>query len=123
MNGMSGVDAEIDAIRARDEQQTEAQRRILRGDWERHPNVSAAQTESSIAFGRRMLLKRPNEVAGGRRDEMPTPVSTSGLVQETESRALGRVHVKGTRSRYVGIGDRMAIMDHVSLFSLTQKSC
>lgn len=112
MNGMSGVDAEIDAIRARDEQQTEAQRRILRGDWERHPNISAAQAESSIAFGRRMLLKRSNEVAGGRRDEMPTPVSSSELLQETGQRALGRVHVKGTRSRYVGIGDRMAIMDH-----------
>lgn len=121
INGMSGVDAEVDAIRARQEQQSEAQPRILGGDWKSHPNVSAAQTESSIAFGKRMLLKRPNEVAGGRRDEMPTPVSSSGLGQETGARALGRVHVKGTRSRYVGIGDRMAIMDHVSLFSLAQK--
>jgi hypothetical protein len=118
INGMSGVDAEVDAIRARQEQQREAQRRILRGDWESHPNVPPAKRESSSAFGRRMLVKRANEVAGGGRDEMPTPVSSSGLVQETKARALGRLHVKGTRSRYVGIGNRMAIMDHVSLFSL-----
>jgi hypothetical protein len=119
INGMSGVDAEIDAIRATQKQQEVVQRR-LDGDWERHPNVPDAERKSSFAFKRRTLPWPTGEAAGGRRDEMPTPVSSSGLVQETVARALGRVHVKGTRSRYVGIGDRMAIMDHVSLFSCSE---
>jgi hypothetical protein len=101
INGMGGVDAEIDALRATQKQQEVVQR-------------------SSFAFKRSTLPCPTGEAAGGRRDEMPTPVSSSGLVQETGARALGRVHVKGTRSRYVGIGDRMAIMDHVSLFSCSE---
>jgi hypothetical protein len=121
INGMNGVDAEIDAVRARQEQQSEVQRRTLGGNWETYPNVPAATRESSIAFGRRILMNGVNDkVAGGSRDEMLTPMSSSGLVQETGARALGRVHVKGTRSRYVGIGDRMAIMDHVSRFSCSE---
>jgi hypothetical protein len=119
INGMGGVDAKIDALRATQKQQEVVQRR-LDGDWERHPNVPAAERKSSFAFKRRTLPWPTGEAAGEWRDEIPTPVSSSGLVQETGARALGRVHVKGTRSRYVGIGDRMAIMDHVSLFSCSE---
>ncbi len=116
MNGMDGVGADIDVLRAREEQKSEVQRSTL--NWARHPNDPAAKKESSIAFGGTMLPNGANQVARGRRDMMPTPMSSSGFVQERAARALGRVHVKGTRSRYVGMGDRMAIMDHVSLFSL-----
>lgn len=51
----------------------------------------------------------PNPILGnGRAEEVnrreaPTPGST-----------LGRIYVKGNRSRYLGVGDRMAMLDHVS---------
>ena len=33
---------------------------------------------------------------------------------DAPARSLGRIDVKGNRSRYLGLGDRMAILDHVS---------
>ena len=119
MNWTNGVDADIDGIRARQVQQGEDQQRASGGQRERYSHVPAIAREENIGFGRGMFMADGNdEVAGGRRDEMQTPVSSSGYIQQTGARALGRVHVKGTRSRYVGIGDRMAMMDHVSLSPL-----
>ena len=118
--GMDHVDVnaqQAEAIRARALQQEQAQIRALNGeDVERYPNVPALAREGNIGFGRAMFTYGVNEVPPeARRDEIPTPVSSTGMVQNENVRALGRVHVRGTRSRYVGIGDRMAMLDHVSL--------
>jgi hypothetical protein len=47
-----------------------------------------------------------------RLNERPNP-DTQGATS-----SLGRIYVKGARSRYLGMGDRMAILDHVSCHSL-----
>jgi len=54
--------------------------------------------------------------SNGHGNDVLAPISMWGgqSGQDENARALGRVHVKGTRSRYVGIGDRMAMLDHVS---------
>ncbi|KAE9362822.1 hypothetical protein N431DRAFT_358164 [Stipitochalara longipes BDJ] len=114
--GMNGVDVHpADATRARAMQEHEDRVRTLNGEnVERYPNGPAlARTDNG--FGRAMFMYGVNDAPEARRDEMPTPSSSAGVVQsETGVRALGRVHIKGSRSRYVGIGDRMAMLDHFS---------
>lgn len=108
---------DVDVIRSRQMQQAEDQRRVLSGESvDRYPGVPALARENHVGFGRAMFTYGVNDVpAEAKKDEMPTPVSSAGLGQsDTGVKALGRVHVKGTRSRYVGIGDRMAMLDHVS---------
>lgn len=96
----------------------------VRGDRiaDRYPNVAAIAREDNIEFGRGMFTYGVNDVpASETRNDLPTPMSSGFLAQDHSSRALGRVHVKGTRSRYVGLGDRMAMLDHVSVFSEVQE--
>lgn len=85
------------------------------GSAERYPNVPAVAREDNIGFGRGMFTYGVNDVSAGgpKRDDLPTPMSSGGLGPEVAARALGRVHVKKTRSRYVGPWDRMATLDHV----------
>jgi hypothetical protein len=115
MNGMSGVDADV--IRARQVKGREEQLRTLGGEnVDRYPDVPAIVREENIRFGRGMFTYGVNDISAEARNDLPTPVSSTGLAQsDVGARALGRVHVKGSRSRYVGIGDRMAMLDHVSL--------
>ena len=115
--GMDGVDGhQADAIRARIFQQEEDRKRILGGgNAEVYPNVPDLARERNIGFGRAMFTYGVNDVPPeASRDEIPTPTSSAGIAQNESVRALGRVHIRGTRSRYVGIGDRMAMLDHVS---------
>ncbi|PMD38661.1 hypothetical protein L207DRAFT_634685 [Hyaloscypha variabilis F] len=111
--GMHGADPELargEAARARGFQQMENQRRALSGeDIDPYSSVPRARTDNG--FGRAMFTYDASPEA--RKDEMATPVSSAGLAQsETGVRSLGKLHVKGSRSRYVGIGDRMAMLDH-----------
>jgi len=46
---------------------------------------------------------------------VPTPASNSSRVQHAPTRTLGYVHIKGNISRYIGPGDRMPMMDAVSI--------
>lgn len=99
--------------------QSETRARMSSGETDRCPNMPALARENNMGFGRGMFVYGISDVsaeaAQERGDELPTPVSSTGLGQEASVGALGRVHVKGSRSRYVGIGDRMAMLDHVSL--------
>jgi Fungal Zn(2)-Cys(6) binuclear cluster domain len=115
-------DFHVDAIQARGVGQKEDQRTALTGESvSRYPNVPALAKENNMSFGRGMFVYGMNdasaEVTQERRHDLLTPVSSAGLGHDASVRALGRVHVKGSRSRYVGIGDRMAILDHVSISS------
>jgi hypothetical protein len=56
----------------------------------------------NIAIGK----ERVDEVGRRNAGSSDAPMST-----------LGRIYVKGNRSRYLGIGDRMAMLDHVSFQS------
>jgi hypothetical protein len=114
MNGMSGVD--VNAIRARQPQDHEIRLRTSNAEnVDRYPDVPAIAREENIGFGRGMFTYGVNDVSTEARNDLPTPVSSTGLAQsDVGARALGRVHVKGSRSRYVGIGDRTAMLDHVS---------
>lgn len=42
-------------------------------------------------------------------------------VPETTRSSLGRIHVKGNRSRYLGVADTMVVLDHVSFQLLLGK--
>jgi Fungal Zn(2)-Cys(6) binuclear cluster domain len=73
-----------------------------------------------LAFGVRDVAPTPTPAVArawstGQENETLAPMLMwSGYGRQDENaRALGRVHVKGKRSRYVGIGDRMAMLDHV----------
>lgn len=43
----------------------------------------------------------------------------SGLPGKGEERSLGKIWVKGDRSKFLGPGDKMALLDHVSISSLS----
>ena len=50
----------------------------------------------------------------GSSSSIGTPPSSEQMSRNYASSTLGRVHVKGSGSRYVGINDRWALFDHVS---------
>jgi hypothetical protein len=111
---------DVDVLRqAKQTPQSETRARMSNGETDRCPNMPALAQENNMGFGRGMFVYGMSDVsaeaAQERGDELPTPVSSTGLGHEASVGALGRVHVKGSRSRYVGIGDRMAMLDHVSL--------
>lgn len=74
------------------------------------------------AMGGAVFTPRPSSAAGGRtpgRKSTPAPASWVGPLpvdgdSYLTSATLGRLDVKGHRSRYVAPGDKMSIMDHVS---------
>lgn len=75
------------------------------------PTIAAREDDGERA-GKRMRI-----------EDVMTPNSTpgNGRVDETNRKdvsapgsTLGRIYVKGNRSRYLGLGDRMAMLDHVS---------
>lgn len=49
-------------------------------------------------------------IGNGRVDDVRRDEGTSTAPTST----LGRIYIKGNRSRYLSIGDRMAMLDHVS---------
>jgi hypothetical protein len=111
---------DVDVLRqTKQAPQSENRARMSNGETDRCPNMPALARENNMGFGRGMFVYGMSDVsaeaAQERGDQLPTPVSSTGLGQEASVGALGRVHVKGSRSRYVGIGDRMAMLDHVSL--------
>ena len=74
--------------------------------------LAAARDDDGEMVGKRMRI-----------EDVMSPSSTAGngLVGDTPGRnvassgsSLGRIYVKGNRSRYLGIEDRMAMLDHVS---------
>ena len=77
----------------------------------RQPQPLAAREDDGERAGKRMRIEdvmTPNSTPengqaeeNGRRD-----VSSSGP-------SLGRISVKGNRSRYLGVGDKVVMLDHV----------
>lgn len=81
---------------------------VDRGEMER------SQASRGVDVRRNSLV---NGNANGNSGATGSVVSTVNGVNAP--RALGKIQVKGTRSRFVGIGDRMAMMDNVSYLSIS----
>jgi hypothetical protein len=71
--------------------------------------------------GKRMRVEEilaPNHTFGDKRTEEADTED-----QTATGSTLGRIYVKGGRSRYLGVGDRMAMLDHVSIWCCGFLSC
>ena len=76
-------------------------------------------------------LQYEEESCGGREEEhdsdCPWLIDTNGAEQQDkipsnkptgEKKCLGKIYIKNGRSKFLGIGDRMVILDHVNVFLL-----
>jgi hypothetical protein len=77
-----------------------------------HPPPSMVPGRPQGFFGNYATYATPESI--------PPPTTTSALSPRSYvSSTLGRIHVKGSGSRYVGYSDRMAMLDQVSSTSLS----
>jgi hypothetical protein len=74
--------------------------------------LAAGREDNGERAGKRMRIEdvmTPNLTPGNGRAEELNRRDASAL-----GTTLGRIYVKGNRSRYLGAGDRMAMLDQVS---------